>query len=302
MNKFEVKLMKDSSEALVYDTPGVSLYIQTRNLQDYQNMRSFPHWHTDIEIMYIESGVLNFHVNGKTITLEKGHCCILNSRIMHYSSSVQKRNCTFTSILFQPELFTGNAILMERYILSVIKNPDFTYYYYPPDDPFHRVITDFVSHVTARKQSSPVAYELDILGYLHLFWSDFIRHHNLLESDRHTRSNPHQKLCQDMLSFIHTHYMDKITLDDIASSGNVSRSKCCELFRQYLNCSPVDFLNHYRLEISRKLLEDPSLSITDAAAYCGFSSCSYFIQQFRKTYGYTPGKAKLSSQHEKIKS
>lgn len=94
---------------------------------------------------------------------------------------------------------------------------------------------------------------------------------------------------KDMVSFIHRHYTEKLSLASIAASGSVCRSKCCALFKRYMRQSPIDFLNCYRLEVSRGLLENTSMSITQIATSCGFNHLSYYSRLFLRNYGCTPG-------------
>lgn len=288
MSKFEVRIMRDSSEAVEYDVRGIPMSIWTRNLSDYMNMRSFPHWHEELEFSYIFSGVFDYHINGQTLRLCPGDCIILNSRQMHYVTPVRFQDATFTCILFHPCLLSENRKLYAKYVASIIKNPNFEYCYYPTSHPFHREISGLILDIISFKQNSLPCYEMQIIGHMHNFWYEFLQESNLLASSLDDNADPSLKIYRDMLAFIHQNYMYKITLDAIAASGNVCRSKCCIIFKQYLGCSPVDFLNRYRLEISYNLLKDKDISITDVAAYCGFSSCSYFTAQFRSAYGYTP--------------
>ncbi len=106
--KLEVKILKDLSEEVPYDKREIPLYIRTRKIGDYVNMRSFPHWHDDIELMYIVDGQLKFNVNGRDILLHSNDCILLNIKQMHHSAAYKQQECTFTSILFHPRLFTGN--------------------------------------------------------------------------------------------------------------------------------------------------------------------------------------------------
>ena len=91
-----------------------------------------------------------------------------------------------------------------------------------------------------------------------------------------------------MVSFIHQNYHKKLTLDAIANTAHISRSKCCKIFKHYLHQSPIDFLNAYRLKISCKLLTTTEQSITDIALSCGFNHLSYYSELFQRTYGCTP--------------
>lgn len=68
-----------------------------------------------------------------------------------------------------------------------------------------------------------------------------------------------------MFSFIYENYAGKLTLDEIAASGGVCRSKCCQIFKKYLNNSPIGFLNLYRLEVSQYQLIHTDISVTEIA-------------------------------------
>ena len=81
---------------------------------------------------------------------------------------------------------------------------------------------------------------------------------------------------------------DNIDLEDIAAAGNISRSKCCQIFKKYMQQSPVAYLNAYRMELSCNLLKTTSYSITSIATSCGYNHLSYFSKIFLKKFGCTP--------------
>ena len=93
---------------------------------------------------------------------------------------------------------------------------------------------------------------------------------------------------RDMVSYIYSHYSESINLDEIAAAGKVCRNKCCQIFRRYLNQSPIDFLNHYRLEVSCPLLNNTKLSIAEICTACGFNHQSYYSKIFLRTYSCSP--------------
>ena len=91
-----------------------------------------------------------------------------------------------------------------------------------------------------------------------------------------------------MAEYIHNHYDEAISLDDIALAGNVSRSQASKLFNQYAKLSPISYLNTYRLELSRDLLRNSDDAISVIALKCGFSEQSYYNRLFLREYGCTP--------------
>ena len=91
-----------------------------------------------------------------------------------------------------------------------------------------------------------------------------------------------------MLEYVRTHYTERIRVDDIAAAGSVCRAKGCQIFKQYLNRSPNDYVTSFRLEKGAELLKGTDLSITEIAGSCGFSGASYFTELFTRYKGITP--------------
>lgn len=91
-----------------------------------------------------------------------------------------------------------------------------------------------------------------------------------------------------MIAFICSNYGDKIQLNDIARAGSICKSKCNGIFKQYLNTTPVNYLIDYRIQKAMELLSCTDMKITDVCFETGFLSVSYFIETFKRSYGYPP--------------
>lgn len=53
---------------------------------------------------------------------------------------------------------------------------------------------------------------------------------------------------KQMLNWIHLHYAEKVTLDDIAQAGQLSRSECCRYFKRMLKNTPLSYVMEYRIQ------------------------------------------------------
>ena len=94
-----------------------------------------------------------------------------------------------------------------------------------------------------------------------------------------------------MLDYIHQNYRDNIMLNDLADQFNISPKYCGILFKQLSDNNFKDYLNNYRINQARALLEkDPSLKTKDLSAMTGFNSSNTFIRVFSKYTGMTPQK------------
>lgn len=93
---------------------------------------------------------------------------------------------------------------------------------------------------------------------------------------------------QKVLSFMKEHFKENLTLDVILKSCKISRSYLFRLFKEYLNTTPLKYLNALKLQYAERMLKQPQPSITDIAYECGFGSLSTFERLFKTTYGCTP--------------
>lgn len=284
------KIMQDASEIVRYDEVGIPLSIREGLLSAYPNHRALCHWHEDIEWVYIRSGQMNYYMNGKRVLLNTGEALMVNSRQMHYGYSENGQDCDFIRILCHPKIFITNSVLYQSYIAPVLSNPSLEYLHLKPEFPEDAEALQLLPEILRIKKEHPAAYEIEAAALLSLLWCRLLRSHPMMPNEAAAKPKEPDLLVQrDMVSYIYSHYSESINLDEIAAAGEkVCRNKCCQIFRRYLNQSPIDFLNHYRLEVSCHLLNNTKLSIAEICTACGFNHQSYYSKIFLRTYSCSP--------------
>jgi len=89
------------------------------------------------------------------------------------------------------------------------------------------------------------------------------------------------------------------TVKSMAAQCSLGVTRFIHQCKQVTNMTPLQFLNHYRVEAAARLLtEKPQLSITEVAMKCGFSSSQYFAAVFRRHRGRTPREYRKSGNDE----
>lgn len=283
------KIMRDASEIVRYDEVSIPLSIREGLLSAYPNHRALCHWHEDIEWVYIRSGQMNYYMNGKRVLLNTGEALMVNSRQMHYGYSENGQDCDFIRILCHPKIFITNSVLYQSYIAPVLSNPSLEYLHLKPEFPEDAEALQLLPEILRIKKEHPAAYEIEAAALLSLLWCRLLRSHPMMPNEAAAKPKEPDLLVQrDMVSYIYSHYSESINLDEIAAAGKVCRNKCCQIFRRYLNQSPIDFLNHYRLEVSCHLLNNTKLSIAEICTACGFNHQSYYSKIFLRTYSCSP--------------
>ena len=94
-------------------------------------------------------------------------------------------------------------------------------------------------------------------------------------------------------AYIKNNYMKKIGLDDIADHVYLSKSYLCRVFKEETGITLSSYINKIRIEKSKVLLLDSSLSLADVANLVGFIDQSYFSKVFRNVMRTSPGKYRI---------
>ena len=88
--------------------------------------------------------------------------------------------------------------------------------------------------------------------------------------------------------YVHHHYGEALSLEQMAALSGYSRCYFTRLFRQYFGCTWTEFLTRFRLERSKELLARENVAVGEIAARCGFESANYFSICFRRQEGISP--------------
>ncbi|MHA1108876.1 MAG: helix-turn-helix domain-containing protein, partial [Alphaproteobacteria bacterium] len=78
------------------------------------------------------------------------------------------------------------------------------------------------------------------------------------------------------------------TVDSLAEAAAMSRSAFAERFTGSFGRSPMNFVNHVRMQHAGQLLEIGTLSIDETARKIGYSSRSHFSRAFKDHSGLPP--------------
>ncbi len=95
----------------------------------------------------------------------------------------------------------------------------------------------------------------------------------------------------DTIALMKSHIADPLPLDRLATLARLSPRQLSRLFREALGQTPMAFYRDLRLSLSRNLLRNSALSITEIALATGFSSAAHFATAFRSRYGTAPSAA-----------
>jgi AraC-like DNA-binding protein len=93
------------------------------------------------------------------------------------------------------------------------------------------------------------------------------------------------KLC---MRYIHNHYAENVTLEELARYCHLHPSYLCEVFKQHTGQTVFDYLAKIRVETATGLLLREDLPVSKIAELSGFHSECFFYKKFKEFTGMTP--------------
>lgn len=247
------------------------------------------HWHNSIEIIKIQEGKFLCQVNGKILTVEQGDVCVINRGKIHRVINYKMPNlCKKKTFIFNPDILFKNEYIYKKYLSSMLSDERFSHMRFRYNSALSKEIFRLIDEIEEIHLTKPMGYEMEITSLMIMILRRlYIAYETSSESIKDGEDQSVQTQ-RKMARFIYENYGKKLSLEDIANSGSISKSTCMRIFREYTGKSPINFLNSYRLERSTQMLEDTAMQITEIALECGFAQQSYYNKLFLKEYGITP--------------
>lgn len=280
-----ISLTDPSSEELLPDFSADFPYIASRAALDQYTVPW--HWHKTVELFYMESGTLEYSTpQGKWI-FPAGSGGLLNSNVLHSSRVLPSGEASIQLLhLFDPVFLSGTpgSLIESRYILPLTCS-DLELLPLYPEQSNHLPVLESIRKAFDLSEKE-WGYEFRLRETLSHIWLHlYTLAEPMFQANRHNRADDQMK---QMMIYVHKHYMDPISIDQLANIAHISRRVCFRLFQQNLHMSPVQYIQSYRLQKARHMLRTTTESITSIAANCGLGTSSYFGRIFRKEFGCSP--------------
>lgn len=259
-------------------------------LSNYERRTFLWHWHTELEWTYVLEGSICYQINEQIFHLTQGQGLLCNTNALHMGKAANEQDCHYVSITVHPRMFSGfeNSFLARRYMEPASENHAFAYVLFDRSEDWQIEILDRLQQIEALDQTHSPNFEFHIYLLLMQNWLSVWEHawERQLTAEENSAESRNLTRLKIIFNYLHTHYAEKITLQDVASQVNICEAECCRLFKKYMKTSLFDYLLDYRIERSTAVLLESS--VTEAAERSGFSSPAYYTKVFRERMGCTP--------------
>lgn len=260
-------------------------------LSHYERGSFLWHWHPEIELTFATEGEIHYQINEQVYHLRAGEGLFCNSNALHSGHMIDQQNCHYISITFHPKMIYGyeGSALYQQYVKPLLTSASFGSLHFTPNIDWHRDVLEAMREIARLYFAHSHLSELQIQQKLSHIWLLILEHQGArcLNTDNKANSRDIERL-RMILTYLEEHYMEKITLEEIAVEIGLCKAECCRFFKRLMNKSLFDYILYYRIEKSLPLLAQKNLSVTEIAEQTGFSGSSYYARVFKAQLGCSP--------------
>ena len=259
-------------------------YIASRAELDKYIERYVPwHWHRTVELFYVESGSVEYDTPKGKMLFPAGSGGMVNSNVLHMTKAISKyeRNVQLLHI-FDVSLLAGEqgSRIEQKYITPVITAVQIEIIPLFPGNREEERILKLLAD-SFRLSSDEFGYEIKLREALTEIWLMLFELSSSMreKKDGYSKSNDKIKL---MMIYIHEHYREKISIQELAAAAYLSERECYRVFHDCLHMTPVEYITSYRLQVACQMLAKSQETVTVISHECGLGSSSYFGKVFRE--------------------
>ena len=101
---------------------------------------------------------------------------------------------------------------------------------------------------------------------------------------------------ENILRYLRENYSQDISLSELSERFYINMTYICDLFKKYQGTTFSKYLSNLRLEQAHRLICSTRNTLQEIAEAAGYQDYYYFIKQFKKKYGITPGSLRKNAE------
>ncbi|MBQ5711798.1 MAG: helix-turn-helix domain-containing protein [Oscillospiraceae bacterium] len=227
--------------------------------------------HPMTELTYVDQGSLHSVVDGQDLLLEQGDVTVYMPDQFHMQYSDMGVAPRFVTISFQLE---GKGL--ERLRGRRFQAPQ-------------QAVT--LLQQMLREQEGPDELSGDlIMAQLEQLLILLLRQVDAPAGKLKTSNGVHSEneIIRKAQQFISANVRQKLTVPMVAEKVQVSASYLTALFHKNLQISPGEYIRRIKLQESKQMIREDSMTFTQIAAELQYSTVHHFSRQFKEKFGITP--------------
>jgi len=285
------KLRNRVIEYRVYDLPDtfpvIILSGEQWHISDVCSNRLHFHNCLEVGICHTDSGIIEYENN--PLPFRAGDVTVVSRNILHTTYSSPGESSLWTYLFLQPERLIPPYLwqtLQEADMLDEIEQnicAIFPLAEYPQ-------IHFFADRIAKNLENRPMNYQADVRALCASFMIELMRiHSGVLARERGSIADNSLALAP-ALNFIKENSHQRFHIDRLAELCRLSPTHFRRVFKEIMNCAPLEYLHRVRVTQARDLLRGTNLSILEISERVGYVSIASFNRHFLQETGFSPSR------------
>lgn len=245
------------------------------------------HFHNMMEIGYCREGRGSLTLDEHTIPYEPEMLSIIPKNYPHTTDSERGKKSFWEYLFFDPEtilraIYPENEFYQKKLLRLINRRADLIRATESPQ--LVSIVLTIMEEMRNKRE-----FYIDTVKSLATALLLEIARMNLDRSEEvfyGRKSGIHQ--IKNALDYIGMEYQECIKVESLAQKCNMSETHFRRLFVEYMNMTPVDYINLVRVQMACETMKKTNDSMDEIAMKVGFSTTSTFNRNFKRVVGTTP--------------
>lgn len=254
-----------------------------------------PHWHKEIEIIYVLEGEMDIGLNNRIYPMETGDILLVGMGDVHYflTSPVRSNRIIIQFDLSMME-YVSSAFQDRRFKAPFIrKNPGVGEpdgFWPVPEQVIHHLLEEQILTLYTEYQKKSEGHKLAVMARLYDLLTIFLRYIPMEEISVWEKTKHLKELdrLEQVFNYVEKNYTRPLTLREVSAVANFSVYHFTRFFKEITGLTFLQYLNSYRIAKAVKYLAQTADSITEVAFKSGFDSIKTFNRVFKQLKGCSP--------------
>ncbi len=249
------------------------------------------HWHEHFEITYVVEGAIDVECEGHLVRTGAGEIITVNPNELHCCSHIQVPLRLYC-IIFNVELLKSGFldISESRYMQSILRKEILFKNSLGQNEQLAGHIVKAVNEMKEEKSGYELAIKGNIMEILVILLRQYMV--RVLTNSEFEMKIKNNSRINNVVDYINHHYMEDLTMEQIADVAYISKFYLCKIFKKTLDQTVMEYLHEVRICHAKELLKETDMSIGEVAFAVGFNDFSYFSRVYKRKTGVSPSKTK----------
>lgn len=266
------------------------------NLFITEDIQFPPHWHDEVEMIYVLDGRLKVGVNNEIYELESRDILLIGGRDVHYFMPQQYWS-KIAVIQFGISIFDAFSIMMQDKKFSRLLFGNSKKLGNNKDVAIHKSMEEQILLLMQEYRNKQDGYQIALKARLYDLLVILIRKVPMEEYSLREKNKLESRLERlgKVFEYVEAHYEREISLEEIARVANFSTYHFARFFREATGMTFGQYLSNFRIKKAEWHLANSDESITQLAFKSGFNSVKTFNRVFKSLKGCSPSQYKKSN-------